>query len=277
MSGGFAAYPPTNSGIDAVRIEGPVRSVEAMSFVGKRLLPVIVLLVIAAVSFWTWAAEKGWKAIRPQALQEMLGSTGKPVLVDTMSYIECLDHSISGSLCIPAEEFETKIAMLPADKNKTLVFYCESEASQRSFESADTAVKHGYTNVFVLEGGIPAWKRAGYEVATEERIPRMAVQAVTPQVLRDWLAEKKDILLLDIRPEKAFNQAHIKDAVNIPLYQLHRRYEELPLNRLLILVDNRGFRTLIAASYLKRKGFQVKRLFGGMAKWEAMLSKEKKN
>jgi rhodanese-related sulfurtransferase len=248
-----------------------------MSFVAKRLVPLIILLVIPGVSFWTWAAERGWKMIRPQAIQEMMGSGGKPVLINTMSYLECLDHSIPGSLCISSEEFESKITSLPADKDKALVFYCESEATQRSFESADAAVKHGYTNVFVLEGGIPAWKRAGYEVATVERIPRMAIQAVTPEVLRDWLTEKRDILLLDIRPEKAFNQAHIKGAVNIPLYQLHRRYHELPLNRLLILVDNRGFRTLIAASYLKRKGFQVKRLFGGMAKWEAMLSKEKKN
>ena len=45
-----------------------------MNFVAKRLLPMIILLVIAAISFWTWAAEKGWKAIRPQALQEMMGS-----------------------------------------------------------------------------------------------------------------------------------------------------------------------------------------------------------
>lgn len=247
-----------------------------MNLVGKRLFLTIILLVIVAVSFWTWAAEKGWKAIQPQALQEMMGSKDKPVLIDTMSHIECLDHRIPGSLCIAAEEFASKISMLPADKNKPLVFYCESELSQRSCESADAASKHGYTNVFVLEGGIPAWKRAGYEVVTEERIPRMAIQAVTPQVLRQWLTEKRDFVLLDIRPEKAFNEAHIEGAVNIPLYQLHRRYQELPLNRLFIVVDNRGFRTLIAASYLKRKGFQVKRLFGGMTKWEAMLSKEKK-
>ena len=248
-----------------------------MIFAGKRLSLIIVLLMIAAVSFWTWAAEKDWKMIQPQALQEMMGSKEKPVLIDCMSHIECLDHRIPGSLCIPSEEFESKIAMLPADKNKALIFYCESEASQKGLESADAAVKHGYTSVFVLEGGIPAWKRAGHEVMTEERIPRMAILAVTPQVLRQWLAEKRDFLLLDIRPEKAFNEAHIEGAVNIPLYQLHRRYHELPLNRLLILVDNRGFRTLIAASYLKRKGFEVKRLFGGMVKWEAMLSREKKN
>ena len=237
---------------------------------------VIILFLIPAFSLWAWAVERGWKTISPEALRQMMSGAEKPVLIDTMSRLECLDHSIAGSLCIPAEEFESRIAMLPADKHRALVFYCESEKSERSLESADAAVKRGYTNVFVLAGGIPAWKRAGYEVTATERIPRKAIQAVTPQVLRQWISEKRDILILDIRPEKAFREEHIEGAVNIPLYLLDRRYTELPLNRLLILVDNRGFRTLIAASYLSRKGFQVKRLFGGMTKWQAMLSREKK-
>jgi rhodanese-related sulfurtransferase len=59
------------------------------------------------------------------------------------------------------------------------------------------------------------------------------------------------------------------------MYQLHLRYGEIPLTRPLILVDNRGFRSSLAGSYLTLKGFEVKMLFGGMAKWEAMLAKEK--
>jgi rhodanese-related sulfurtransferase len=246
-----------------------------MMSVMKRLSFLIVFLVIIpALSLWGRAPEGGWKTITPQALHGMINAGQKPVLINTMSTIECLDHSIPGSLCISSEEIDKKITQLPSKRDKTLVFYCESETSQKSCEAADAAGKYGFTDVYVLDGGIPAWKRSGYEMETAERIPRMAIPSVKPPVLRQWLTEKRDILLLDIRPEKAFTQAHIDGAVNIPLYELHRRYEELPLNRLIILVDNRGFRTLIAASYLKRKGFEVQRLFGGMAKWEVMLSKE---
>jgi rhodanese-related sulfurtransferase len=247
-----------------------------MSLVEKRLFFLIVLLAIPVLSSGSWAAERGWKTIQPQDLQQMMAAGGKPVLVNTMSRLECLDHSIPGSLCIASEELEKKISQLPAEKDRVLIFYCASEASQESCEGADLVVRHGYRNVFVLEGGTTAWKRAGYEVQAMERIPRQAVPAVKPQMVRQWMTEKRDLLLLDIRPENAFKQSHIEGAVNIPLYQLHRRYEELPLNRLLIMVDNSGSQTLLAASYLKRKGFQVKRLFGGMAKWNAMLSKEKK-
>ncbi|MCG6535032.1 MAG: rhodanese-like domain-containing protein [Syntrophales bacterium LBB04] len=223
-----------------------------------------------------WAGGPSWKVIKPQTLHQMLERDGGFVLINTMSYLECLDHSIPGSLCIASEEFENKISQLPGEKDKALVFYCESEASKKSCEAADAAVRYGYTNVFVLEGGIPAWKRAGYDMVSTERIPRKAIPSIKPPVLRQWIMEKRNFFLLDIRSEKLFQQRHIEGAVNIPLYQLHQRYAEIPINCLVILMDNRGFRTVLAGSYLAWKGYDVKRLFGGMTKWEAMLSKEKK-
>ena len=38
----------------------------------------------------------------------------------------------------------------------------------------------------------------------------------------------------------------------------------------LMLVDDQGFRSFLAASYLARKGFRVTRLFGGIAAWNAL-------
>jgi rhodanese-related sulfurtransferase len=246
-----------------------------MNYPVKHRILVIVLAMLSGLTLLTWAAEKGWKIISPQALKQMITAGEKPVLINTMSYLECSDHSIPGSLCIPSEEFEKRASQLPAEKDTPVVMYCESETSVKSCEAADKAVRLGYTQVSVLDGGMPAWKQHGYEMASIERIPRQGIPSIKPPVLRQWLMEKRDFLLVDIRPEKAFRQGHIEGAVNIPLYQLHLRYTELPLNRLLILVDNRGFRTSIAGSYLVRKGLEVKRLFGGMAKWEAMIAKEK--
>jgi len=235
---------------------------------------VIFMVVIAVLVSFTMAEEKGWKTIPPHELRQMMTADRKPVLINTMSFLECADHSIPGSLCMPAEEFERHLPRLPAEKDRPLIFYCESEVSYKSCEAADEAMKKGYTRVMVLEGGLPSWKRAGYETESTERIPREAVQSLKSHVLRQWLKEKRDFLIVDIRPEKMFKERHIEGAVNIPMYQLHLRYRELPLNRLLILVDNRGFRTPLAASYLIRKGFEVKRLFGGMKKWEALTARD---
>jgi rhodanese-related sulfurtransferase len=154
------------------------------------------------------------------------------------------------------------------------VFYCESAGCYRSCRAAEAAVKAGYRQVHVLEGGMPTWKQAGYSMETIERIPRGSVQSVRAAALKTMLAERKDILLVDVRSEKSYKEGHIEGAVNVPLYRLSRSYAEIPLDRTLVLVDDRGFRTFLAGSYLEMKGYRVMRLFGGMQGWQEMKAEK---
>lgn len=216
-----------------------------------------------------------WKTLNAQALQSILKSGKDVTVVNVMSEISCRDHRIPGSQCIACELIEKDTDRLPADKDEMLVFYCESEQCYTSCRAAYAAVKAGYRNVYTLEGGIPAWKAAGYSVESIERVPRALVRSVKAETLREWIAEREDLFILDIRSERFYEAGHIEGAVNIPEYQLHRRYMEIPLNRLIVLVDNRGFRSFLAASYLERKGFSTARLFGGMKHWQAMETAKK--
>ena len=50
---------------------------------------------------------------------------------------------------------------LPADKSKTLVFYCANTHCGASHEAAARALTAGYTNVKVLPEGIAGWVKAG--------------------------------------------------------------------------------------------------------------------
>jgi rhodanese-related sulfurtransferase len=154
------------------------------------------------------------------------------------------------------------------------VFYCESEGCYRSCRAAEAAVKAGYRQVHVLEGGIPTWKQAGYPMETIERIPRGSIQSVRAQSLKQMLTERKDILLLDVRSEKSYKEGHIEGALNMPLYRFSSRYAEIPLDRTVVLVDDRGFRTFLAGSYLEMKGYRVMRLFGGMQGWQEMKAEK---
>ncbi len=237
----------------------------------------IAVLLLPLICAPAEAAETGAKKISPQELAQMLAGGKKPLLINNMGLIECLDHSIAGSICIPSEEMEERVGELPSDKGRLIVFYCESDISQKSCEASDVAVRHGYTAVYVLDGGMPAWKRAGYATVAAERIPRRAIASVKPPALRKMLAEKAAVLPVDIRSENIFRKGHIEGAINLPMHQLHRRWRELPLDRPLVIVDSRGFRSPLAANYLASRGFDVRPLFGGMISWEAMLEKEKKN
>lgn len=219
------------------------------------------------------AADPRLKLLEPVELKQMLQRGDDLVLIDAMSRLECMDHSISGSLCIADEEFSAKASKLLPDKKKLLVFYCESDRCYRSSETAEVALKQGYERVAVLKGGIPAWKEAGYDTVSRERIPRLPVASIKPDRLARWLLEKRDLLILDIRREERFRDGHLPGAVNIPLYRLHERYAEIPLNRPLLVVDDRGLRSFLASCYLVRKGVtDVTRLFGGMERWQAYMA-----
>ena len=223
------------------------------------------------------AAEPAPNLLEPAELRQMLQRGEDIVLIDAMSHLECMDHSIPGSLCIADEEFFAKAPKLFPDKNRQLVFYCESNRCYRSRETAAIALQQGYARVSVLKGGIPAWKKAGYGTVSQERIPRLPVASIKPERLARWLLEKRDLLILDIRREARFAEGHLPGAINIPLFRLHERYQELPLNRPLLVVDDRGLRSFLASSYLVRKGIaDVTRLFGGMERWQGYASAEQR-
>ncbi|MDA8123852.1 MAG: rhodanese-like domain-containing protein [Deltaproteobacteria bacterium] len=222
------------------------------------------------------AAEKRPEVLNPAQLKQMLDRKEDFALVDVMSRLECMDHRIPGSLCVADEEFASQAPRLFPDKNRLIVLYCESDRCYRSRETASQAIAQGYRRVAVLTGGMPAWKEAGYEMESLVRIPRVPVESVKPDRLAQWMKEKRDLLILDVRREDRFREGHLPGAINIPLYRLEERYRELPLNRPILVVDDRGLRSFLASSYLIRKGIaDVKRLFGGMERWQAYSAKGK--
>ncbi|MCX5741633.1 MAG: rhodanese-like domain-containing protein [Proteobacteria bacterium] len=60
------------------------------------------------------------------------------------------------------DTFDAK--QLPADKAKSLVFYCANTHCGASHEAAEKAITAGYTNVKVLPDGIAGWVSAGKKV-----------------------------------------------------------------------------------------------------------------
>jgi rhodanese-related sulfurtransferase len=233
-------------------------------------LTACILFVALAACGKPAEAPPPWKVIDASTLRAMMASDKGLLVFNTMSEIECLDHRIPGTRCVACEDVENNPSVLPPDKERVIAFYCESAGCYRSCRAAEAAVKAGYRQVHVLEGGMPAWKQAGYSMESIERIPRGSIQSVRASALKQMIAERKDILLVDVRSEQSYKEGHIEGAVNFPLYRLSRNYAELPLDRTLVLIDDRGFRTFLAGSYLEMKGYRVLRLFGGMQAWQEM-------
>ncbi|MCF8053704.1 MAG: rhodanese-like domain-containing protein [Deltaproteobacteria bacterium] len=235
-----------------------------MKFLGKLLIIVVFVCLMLSGAFTVFGEEM--KIISPAELAQIIPNK-KIVLINTMSKIECDDHSIVGSTCIPVETMEGAARKLPQDR--LVVFYCESESGTRCRQAASIARAQGLQNIAILGGGSVGWRKAGFDEVSLERIRRRVIVSLGPVALRDFINKNKsNIFILDIRSEEAFHKGHIKGAENIPFYLLHERYSAIPSGKKIVVVDDKGLRSFLAASYLVDKGFRdVIRLARGMAGW----------
>lgn len=69
--------------------------------------------------------------------------------------------------------------------------------------------------------------------------------------------EDESQYVLDVRTPEDWKVSHIKDSVNIPLYDLLDRVDELPKDRMIWVHCASGYRASIAASLLERSGRNV--------------------
>ncbi|MFS9028037.1 rhodanese-like domain-containing protein [Streptococcus cristatus] len=82
---------------------------------------------------------------------------------------------------------------------------------------------------------------------------------------------KSNIQLIDVRMPAEFRRGHIKEAKNVPLSQIGRFS---PANEETIyVICHSGMRSKIAAKKLKKKGYDVINVRGGMSAWTGKISK----
>lgn len=91
------------------------------------------------------------------------------------------------------------------------------------------------------------------------------------------LAERQaanGLLIVDVRGKSEYDSVHIAGAKHIPVGLLPRHLGELPHDRLLVTQCASGYRSQIAASYLRAQGFDAVTLGDGEKLWSKALPVE---
>ncbi|HAO47304.1 MAG TPA: MBL fold metallo-hydrolase [Chitinophagaceae bacterium] len=117
----------------------------------------------------------------------------------------------------------------------------------REEESIIRLSRVGYDNTLgYLEGGFESWKKAGMETESIKRIS-------AGEFAR--LYEEEKPLVIDVRKKSEFDSEHVVDAINIPLNQINDHLAEFPKEKHFVLHCAGGYRSMIAASILKQRGW----------------------
>ncbi len=93
---------------------------------------------------------------------EKMSSKRKSKILDVRTPEEVAEGHLIGSSSVNflSPNFSKEVQAL--NKNKTYLLYCRS--GTRTRKAADAMQKMGFKHVYMLEGGITAWKEAGKEV-----------------------------------------------------------------------------------------------------------------
>ncbi|MES3034999.1 MAG: rhodanese-like domain-containing protein [Gemmatimonadota bacterium] len=91
---------------------------------------------------------------------------------------------------------------------------------------------------------------------------------LTPAQIRDALASRSDVVLVDVREPAEHAIARIDGATLIPLRTLPQELDALPREKEIILLCHHGMRSEMAGDFLLAQGFpRVSHMVGGIDRW----------
>ena len=176
---------------------------------------------------------------------EVVANEERPLVLDTRPAGVFAKGFIPNSVNIGLDSnFAMWVGELVPDIKQTILLVTEPGKEE---ESIIRLSRVGYDHTIgYLHGGFPAWKAAGKEVDTVKRI--------TAAEFAQRYGEKP--LLFDVRKKSEFESEHVVGAINIPLNVISQHLAEFPKDKPFILHCAGGYRSMIAASILKQRGWE---------------------
>lgn len=188
---------------------------------------------------------QGLQALSPEAFEAAANETNALIL-DTRKPQDFANGFIPISISIGIDGgFAPWVGALIPDIKQPILFIADEG---REEEVVTRLARVGFDNAIgYLKGSIGAWIRAGKELDTITSIPATE--------LENRFNEDKQISIMDVRKSGEFQAEHLETAASKPLDYLNDYLAELPKDKTMYIHCAGGYRSMIAASILKARGF----------------------
>ncbi len=207
--------------------------------------PQNVLLNIKGYESLDTVMDRGKQALDPVGFEVLANETAALVL-DTRNASDFANGFIPNSINIGVDgNFAQWVGeMIPDVKQEILLITDEG----REEEVITRLSRVGYDHsIGYLQGGFASWKAAGKEVETVNRL--------TPADFIAAYAENEEDTIIDIRKKSEYDSEHLVGAINVPLNEINQHLEQFPKDKNFVLYCAGGYRSMIASSILKQRGW----------------------
>ncbi|MCB0761847.1 MAG: MBL fold metallo-hydrolase [Flavobacteriales bacterium] len=189
--------------------------------------------------------EKGMEAIEPADFKKM-AANDRTIILDTRPNTVFPQGFVPGSIFIGVDDnFAPWVGALIEDLQTPILFIAEEGKEE---EVIVRLSRVGYDNTIgYLKGGIEAWKAAGYDVETLDEVE-------ADDFAKAFNAD--DMTTLDVRKESEYESEHLMGVRNYPLDTINSNLDKLDKGHKYYLHCAGGYRSVIAASILRKNGFK---------------------
>ncbi|MGA8610256.1 MAG: rhodanese-like domain-containing protein [Xanthobacteraceae bacterium] len=206
--------------------------------------------------------------VSAQQLRGMLADGQEIALVDVREELIFSQNHLLLARSVPLSRFEVRFAQL-VPRRGTRIVLCDDGDGLAACAAAILA-HNGYTNAFVLDGGVAAWAAAGFELFTGVNVPSKAFgefiehASGTPSIaateLEQLIRERANLVVLDSRPFDEYSRVSIPTAINVPGAELVLRARDIaPSPDTMVVVNCAGrTRSIIGAQSLINAGLPNK-------------------
>jgi hydroxyacylglutathione hydrolase len=122
----------------------------------------------------------------------------------------------------------------------------------REEESILRLARVGYDNTLgYLKGGFDSWKNEDLEYDTVNSVSAVMLE----EIVEEAEEEKEKVIIFDVRKDFEYEKEHIVDVTSTPLDTINDHLAEFPKEEEFYLHCAIGYRSMIAASILKARGY----------------------
>lgn len=188
---------------------------------------------------------QGLQGLTSDAFEAAANETGA-LLLDTRKPQDFAKGFIPNSISIGIDGgFAPWVGALIPDIKQPILFICDEG---REEEVVTRLARVGYDNTIgYLQGGFASWQAAGKQTDAITSIPATALEQA--------FKADSSIRIVDVRKPGEFEAEHLETAQSAPLDFLNEHLAELPKDQMLYIHCAGGYRSMIAASILKARGY----------------------